>query len=69
MRYRYDHASLQRVAFKSALPTTEVARAAGLTRQAVADIVRGVRVPKASTLACLASAWGVSPGTFFTREP
>lgn len=51
------------------MPTTGTATAAGLTRQAVNAIVRGACEPKASTLAKLASAWGVSPLVFFVAEP
>ena len=67
MRYRYDKRALPRLMLEKGFSVPGLAEKSSLTRQAVADLKRGAREPKAGTIAGLSTALGVSPAELFCQ--
>lgn len=61
----YDPTALRRVRRARGIEVGELALTAGLSRQAISYLERGMTEPKARTLALLARALGVEIGAFF----
>ncbi len=68
MTTRYDRLSVGREMARQGIGPRELAPKAKLSPQAVSYIARGMVDPRASTLAQLASALGVSIRRFFIAE-
>lgn len=68
MNIRYDKRALQRMRAERGWTLDELARASRLTDRALLNIERGYADPKATTLAKLAHALGVSVEAFYIRK-
>ena len=64
----YDRRALKRLMAERGLDPEQVSRLAGIARPTVSYLSRGVTVPKASTMAKLATALQVEVGVFFQRR-
>lgn len=64
----YDKRALRRLLVAAGIDEMEIAERSGLKRQTVNYIARGMTVPRATTLAKIASALGVSVEAFFARK-
>lgn len=65
---KYDRRALRALRSKSGLTRDELANRARLSERTLYFLERGVTEPKASTLAKLAQALGVSVEAFFERK-
>lgn len=68
MSFRYDRRAFKRLRAERGLTLGEIARVSRLTERTVAYIEKGYSDPRASTLAKLAHALGVSIEAFFSRK-
>lgn len=66
MSIKYDRRAPRRLRLKLGLSMGEVAKATRLTERTIAYIEKGYSDPKASTLAKLAQAYGVSVEAFYS---
>ena len=63
----YDKRALRRLMVARGLDDARLSKQAGLTRQTISYLARGVTEPKASTLAKIANVLEVEVGVFFRR--
>jgi transcriptional regulator with XRE-family HTH domain len=68
MSTRYDPKAPRRHREAAGLDMKVAALKAGIALQTLRYLERGMSVPRANTLARLASAYGVDVGTFFSRK-
>lgn len=64
----YDKDALKRLMEERGFSVEGLANRAGLTRQAIYLLIRGVQEPKAGTLGKLAHALGVSVDAFYHKR-